>query len=273
MRRSLLLAAAITVAAFLPTTALGQGLSASGATPLAVDLKKVPVGSWAEYTMNVSNGTPGGVNMKSRWALVARDDKGSTLEMSVDGQLAGPPAGKMTMKMVLAPDPIAAEKPVKQLIMQMGGQDPMEMPLTLPGAPQQKFEKPDPKKLVAKEDIKVAAGSFKASHYRDNTPTGTVDIWINEGVNPLGIVKVVSKPKPGATGPGGQPVPPVTMELSARGKDAKSAITKPPKPFDATAFMGGMGGPPPGAASKGPGAAPPPGATKAPPPGPAPTKK
>src|SRR5687767_15629818 len=47
---------------------------------------------------------------------------------------------------ILAPDPTSADKPVKQLVMQMGPQDPMEMPVEMPNGPgAQKFQKPDPR--------------------------------------------------------------------------------------------------------------------------------
>jgi hypothetical protein len=261
MRRSLFFLLAL----LAPLAAHGQGMGPGNSTPLALDLKKVPVGSWAEYTMTIGMG--GGMTMKSRWALVGRNSAGNTLEMSMEGGPMAMMGGKMIAKMVLVADPVGAAKPVKQMVMQMGDRDPMEMPLDMPGMPAQKFQKPDPKKLVGKEDIKVPAGTFKASHYRDKTDNGTVDSWVSEDVAPLGMIKVTTSPKPGAVGPNGQPMPAVTMELVARGKDAKPVITKPPKPFDPSMFGGGHGGPPPGAGK--PAAAPPP----APAPAPAPAKK
>ena len=213
-----------------------------GATPLATDLRKVPVGSWAEYKMTIAAGA--GITVKSRWALVARDAGSNTLEMSAEG---GPMGQKMLVKTVLVPEPAGAEKPVKEMVMKLGDRDPMQMPLDMPMGPTPRFEKPDPKKLVGKEQVKVAAGTFKTSHYHDTSEVGTVDIWVSDQVAPLGIVKVAMQPKPGAVGPGGQPMPPVTMELAGRGKGAKPGITKPAKPFDPSMF-----GPPPGVAPGGP---------------------
>jgi hypothetical protein len=189
--------------------------------------------------------------------------------MTAEGGPMAAMGGKMVMRMVLVPDPIKADKPVKEMVMQMGDKDPMQLPLNMPGMPAQKFQKPDPKKLVGKESIKVAGGTFKASHYRETTDSGTIDSWVSTEAPPLGMIKVATTPKAGATGPGGQPLPPVTMELSARGKDAKPSITKAPKPFDPQS-MGGPGGahpgsgPPPGAGHA-PGAAPPPPAAAEPP--------
>ncbi|HEY0706509.1 MAG TPA: hypothetical protein VGG33_06925, partial [Polyangia bacterium] len=216
-----------------------------------VDLKKAPVGSWAEYAVDM-----GEQKAKATWALVGRTADQVSVEMSMEGGPLKDAGGKMTVRLQLAPDPIKAEKPVKQMVMQFAGKDPMLMP---EGAPVQKFEKPDPKKLVGKETVTLASGSYPASHYRDTNDRGTIDIWISEAVPPLGLVKMTVTPKTGS------PMPPVKMELAARGKDAKPVITKAPKPFDPAAMMGG-GGPPPG------GGAPPPKAAPPSPPAPAPKK-
>jgi hypothetical protein len=220
--------------------AQGQGMTA---TPMAVDLKKVMMGSWAEYTMS-----SGPRSSKLRWSLVGREGESHTLEMAMEGGGGGALGPKMTVQMSLVSDPTTAAKPIKRLVMQMGTMDPMEMPLDLPNMPEQRFEKPDPKKLVGKEQLKVPAGTFSASHYRDKGAQGTVDMWVHDSVAPLGLVKIVLTPNPGEGGTG-QPAGVTTIELVGRGKGAKSSITKPAKPFDPALLGmpgGGHGGPPPG---------------------------
>jgi hypothetical protein len=234
----------------LPLCLLGPALPAFSQmgepTPMTLDLKKVPIGSWSEYSMTVSGAGAGqGVTIKSRWALVARDANSNTLEMSAEGPPLEPLGGKTMVKMVLVPDPVKSDHPVKQMVMKLGDRDPMEMPLDMPGMPAQKFQKPDPKKLVGKESVKVAAGTFKASHYRDVNNGMTIDFWTSDDVQPLGLVKLTSQPKPGTQSPSGQPIPSVSLQLTGRGKDAKPTITKPAKPFDPAAF-----GPPPPPAPK-----------------------
>ena len=59
---------------------------------------------------------------------------------------------------------------VQKLVLQVGANDPMEMPVE--GAQAHQFAKPDPKTLVKEETIKVAAGSYKTKHYHDKTPAG-----------------------------------------------------------------------------------------------------
>lgn len=225
------------VLALLPTSALAQATGSPQSLPLVVDLKKVPVGSWAEYGMKF-----GEIDMKSRWALVARDDKSTTMEMSMDNPMAAqmPGGGKITLKMVMDPDPVNAQNPVKEMIMQIGNGDPMMAPAE---APRQKFQKPDARTLVAKESIKVPAGTFKTSHYRDHTAVGTVDVWVSEDVAPLGLVKVLTTPEPQQSDGKKVEIPPATMELVATGTGAKPAITKPAKPFNAAGMMGGAPSP------------------------------
>jgi hypothetical protein len=200
-------------------------------TALTVDFKRAPTGSWAEYDVKV--GPAGTVSMKTRWAFLARDASGNTLELTTEGQAAASAriGGKVVTRMVLLPDPIGSSKPIRQLVVQLGDRDPLDIPLDTPGLPGQKFQNPDPKKMVGRQSITVAAGTFSTSYYRDVLPDSVVESWLDDQVPPLGVVKIVSTPRPGAEGPGGQPLPLVTMELLAHGKNARPAITRPVKAF------------------------------------------
>jgi hypothetical protein len=213
--------------ALVPRAASAQ-MSPQPPMPMVVDLKKVEIGSWASYST-----TMGGVTMSTKTALVARDASSVSMETSVEGGMMAMMGGKMTMKVVMDPDPTTAAKPVKQAVMQIGDQDPMLAPDTMQT---QKYSKPDPSTLVGKETIKVAAGSFKTAHYRNKTEHGTADVWVSEDVLPTGLVKLTTPPMQS----GGQQVPGMTMELAATGKGAKPTITKKPGPFDPQKMMGGM---------------------------------
>ena len=217
----------------LPLAAHAQGPGAPAAMPLVVDLKKVELGSWAEYAM-----TMGSMSLSSRWALVARDAKSNTLEMSTKG---GPVAKPVVLRMVLAADPTSDNKPGKPLVIQFGDDAPMIAPAETPA---QRFQRPDPKSLVGKEEIKVPAGTFQTSHYRDKNAMGTVDVWVNETVLPLGLVKVRTSPDVEKGAPSAMQIPAATMELSSVGKGAKAAITKKPRPFDPSKMNGLVGGDP-----------------------------
>jgi hypothetical protein len=199
--------------------------------PLVVDMRTMEVGSWADYAMSM-----GSISLTSRWALVARDAKSNTLEMLTQG---GPVAKPMVLRMVLNADPTSDAKPPKPLVIQFGSEAPMVAP---PDTPAQKFQRPDDKNLVGKEEIKVAAGTFQTTHYRDKNAMGTVDIWVNDTVAPLGIVKVLTTPAVDKSAPDAMQVPAATMELAGTGKGAKPKITKKPKPFDAKKMEGLVGG-------------------------------
>ena len=209
-----------------PSPASAQ-MSPQPPMPMVVDLKKVEIGSWASYSMMM-----GQMTMSAKLALVARDTASVSMETSMEGGMLTMMGGKMTLKVVMDPNPTTAAKPVKQMVMQIGDQDPMLAPDTMPA---QKYSKPDPSTLVGKETIKVAAGSFKTSHYRNQTEQGPVDVWVSEAVLPTGLVKLTTP----SMQAGAQQVPGMVMELAATGKGAKPTITKPPKPFDPQKMMGG----------------------------------
>ena len=240
--------------AFAPAVASAQQPGAGPPMPIALDLAKVPVGSWADYTMTVGQLA----KMKMRMALVGKSPAGTIIETTVDGEMLAALGGKMVMQVTLAP---GAEKEgtAKKLVMQIGAGDPMEMPIEMSGGKQ--FTKPNPKTLLKTETITVAAGTFKTKHYRDKSSKGEkVDFWVSEDVPPFGLVKIEAEQKgnPQIKGP-------VMLELAAKGADAKALVTKPAKPFDQAAFIqqmqggkagGGPGGPPAGKPATAPAPAP-----------------
>ena len=146
-----------------PTVAFAQSPGQGPPMPLAVDLAKVPIGSWAEYTMTMGTLPP----MTMRMALVAKSPAGNTIETSVEGGMMAA-AGKVVTQMTLAP---GKEGTVKKMVMQLGANDPMEMPRR-GGAGASSSPSPNPKKLVGRRRSRSPAGSFKTKHYRDKTPQG-----------------------------------------------------------------------------------------------------
>jgi hypothetical protein len=218
----LFVASIVAVAVVSPTVASAQ-MTQGPPTPMATDLSKISVGSWAKYNMTMGTMPP----MTMKMALVNRTAAGNSLEMSVEGGMAAK-AGNVVTQMTLPP---GSTGNVQKLVLQVGANDPMEMPVE--GGQAHQFAKPDPKTLVKEETVKVAAGSYKAKHYHDKTPQGdTVDFWVNESVAPIGLVKIemTQKSNPMINGP-------IKMELSAVGKDAKTIITKKAKPFDQSVLM------------------------------------
>ncbi len=111
--------------------------------------------------------------MKTRWAFVGRDASGNTLELTMDGPAAASDrlGGKLVTRMVLLPDPIGSSKPIRQLIVQVGDRDPVDVPLGTPGLPGQKFQNPDPKKLVGKATITSPERSSRSATTGTCCPT------------------------------------------------------------------------------------------------------
>jgi hypothetical protein len=205
---------------FVSGVASAQAPGPGAPMPVAVDLAKVPIGLWAEYSMSMASMPP----MKMRLALVAKNAGGQTLEMTAEGGMMAQVGGKMVVQTRLEPDPKAGTMQTKKVVMQLGDNDPMEMPAE--AAQQSRFTKPDPKALVGEETVEVPAGKYKAKHYREASAGATVDYWISDKALPLGLVKMVGDSKGvGAQGP-------VKVELAALGKGAKQVITKAPVPFD-----------------------------------------
>jgi hypothetical protein len=213
-----------------PALAAAQPIGSPQSLPVVVDLKTAVVGSWADYAMAFGEN-----KMKARWALVARNASSTTLEATMRGGVFAQMGEKVTLKLVLELDPVGLANPVKETAMQIDDGDPMLGP---PDAPAQKFQKPDPKTLVGKETIKVAAGTIKTTHYRDHTPAGSVDVWVSEEVPPLGLVKVVATPEPETKKSKLPRSPHFSMELAGTGTGAKPTVTKPAKPFDLQQMMG-----------------------------------
>jgi hypothetical protein len=211
-----------------PVRAQGPGLPAS--MPLVVDMKKLPLGSWSEYTVSV-----GGLAFASRWALVARDTRSNTVEMTTKGKALAKP---IVLRVVLPADPTSDEKLPRPMVVQLGDDAPMLVPKEMPPP---RFQRPDAAALVGTEEIKVPGGSFKAAHYREKNATGSIDIWVDESVHPIGVVKVVHTPEVDKNAPAAMQAPPFTQELAATGKDAKPTITKKPQPYDEKKVRGLVG--------------------------------
>ncbi|MBC8133822.1 MAG: hypothetical protein H7X95_12630 [Deltaproteobacteria bacterium] len=208
-------------------TAVAQGPQGPGGAtplPLAIDLKKVPVGSWSEYRIADGQNT-----MVVRMALVSRTGQLAYLETEIKG---GPVAalGRTTMRMAVPLEDAAEVKPKEQVI-QLGDNPPMILPAEMSGGKSQSFRKLDPKKRVGVDNVTVPGGAFpKADHYQDKGAAGeTIDFWISKSVLPFGLIKVSSTGAPGGKA--------VTMELTGKGADAKPVITKTPQPFDAASIM------------------------------------
>ena len=227
-------ALAVAASAAAPSTALAQG-SPAPVFPSLLDIHEVKLGTWAEYTLTMSNG-----QMKQRMAIVGRDEKNTTMEMTVEGGPVGA-MGPMLMQLLVPRDPKQGGKPAG-VILQLGKNQPMQMPPDHPMAPKESFHRLDAKDLKSKpETIKVPAGSFSAQSYTQTRGDQEAVTWLSPKAPPLGLVKMESKTAMG----------PVKVELVKQGQGARSALIGKPVPFDQNLFMqqamagmsGAQGGP------------------------------
>jgi hypothetical protein len=113
-----------------------------------------------------------------------------------------------------------------RMIMQMPGQDPMEMDSNM-AAQARRAQPPTPSDIADKaevlgtESVTVPAGTFTCQHYRMKDGSG--EAWVSEKVGPWGLVKAVNKGE--------------TMVLTKAITDAKDHITGTPKKFDPMQMM------------------------------------
>jgi hypothetical protein len=183
--------------------------------PGALDLDSVPLGRWAQYEETYL----GSVTIKERVALVGKGADGDTLETITELR----PGEQTVFATVLAP---AGQ--VTSNLFQTGDAEPMSAPPA--PASQQPYPRLDPNKLVGSELVTVRVGTFRAKHYRDRTEFGEqVDVWIDESMGPLGVLKLEAEQKQHPTIRAG-----FSYTLVATGNDAIPRITRPPLPFDPT---------------------------------------
>jgi hypothetical protein len=113
-----------------------------------------------------------------------------------------------------------------RMVMQMPGQEPMEMDLTTnPMARGMRQTTPiniaDKAEIVGTETITVPAGTFSCTHFRNKDGSG--DAWISDKVGPWGLVKTQGKGD--------------SLVLTKVITDAKDHITGTPKKFDPMQMM------------------------------------
>jgi hypothetical protein len=186
------------------------------------------VGSGGAYEMTDRNG----MKTQMEMTIVGKEDvsgkPGFWMEMAITNPRA---SGQMFMKYLVAPGDNGMTS--TRMIMQMPGQDPMEMDMNMmnragrgpaPSAtPSNIRSKAD---LVGTESVTVPAGTFTCEHYR--TKDGASDVWVSDKVAPWGLVKMQGKDN--------------SMVLMRVITDAKDHITGTPRKFDPMQMMRGPQG-------------------------------
>jgi hypothetical protein len=183
------------------------------------------VGSGGAYEVTGTDGKKSNIEM----TIVGKEDvagkPGFWMEMAMSDPRSG---GNMFMKYLVAPgdNGMAPSK----MIMQMPGQDPMEMDLSMmggrgPAAAATPSDIRSKAELVGTESVTVPAGTFSCEHYRAKDGSG--DAWVSDKVAPWGLVKAQGKNN--------------SIVLTKVISDATDHITGTPKKFDPSQMMRGRG--------------------------------
>lgn len=143
------------------------------------------------------------VGSGAAYELYTKDGKTQQMEVTIIGKedVAGKPGywmemamgGQMYMKDLMAFD--GTTMTVTRMIMQMAGQQPMEMTAMINSA---RGAQPSPKAdfrkegtLVGTESVTTPAGTFSCQHWK--AADGSGDVWITTTVAPWGLVKSTGK--------------------------------------------------------------------------------
>ncbi len=212
------------VPAFIPVVSLlawnapvAAQQSTRGGLPVSLDLRKVSVGSSAEYRITfVGMKTP----FTERIGLVART--GATVDLECEAPENEVPPGRMTVRTRLAISDTAITS--LEVATQWKDNDPKSVPLDRDEKAKPPYRWLDPKTRIGVESVTVPAGTFaKAEHYRVPLQgEETMDFWISPDAPPLGLIKAVIKGSPGM-------ISGSTRELVAIRAGAKPVIVKKPK--------------------------------------------
>jgi hypothetical protein len=206
---------ALLLAAAVATPAAAQGPCADKGAKLP------PAGSWASYnaTMPGRDGNPR--NTTFRMAYLGHESAGDRLEFQMSGE-----RGQVIMQMVVDGFPYDPSS-MKEMVFKMGDRPAMKaggqmMAMMQSRAPNGGVTATMCAGMVkvGTETVTVPAGSFSATHWRNDS--AHVDVWVNPDV-PF-VVKVNG--------------PTNTMELTGKGTGAKSSITETPQDMGA-GMMGG----------------------------------
>ena len=175
---------------------------------------KLLVGGWSEYQITAKGESPS----KMKIAIVGKEGDAYWYETVTEGKREG----RMITKMLVSGNP---EDPnhVKRMIVKMGNEPAMEMPVQM--MQQSSKGQGQPGRVIDKgtESVKVPAGTFTTKHLQYQEGNELVDAWVYKDVSPYGMIKSETKD--------------LEMVLLGYGIGAKTLITETPKKFE---MPGGM---------------------------------
>jgi hypothetical protein len=158
---------------------LAYGQFGKGAGPKFHSDFKPVVGGWSEYQMTGKGEQPS----KMKIAIVDKEGDAYWYETVMETKREG----RMISKMLVSGNP-EDQKNIKRIIVKMGNEPAMEMPVQMMQASKPQEQKG---KIIDKgtESIKVPAGTFTAQHMQYQDGEIVVDSWVHKDVPPYGMIK------------------------------------------------------------------------------------
>jgi len=176
-------------------------------------LVKPTNGAWAWYDLTDATSAQA---FLMRLAIVGEERVGVKQGYWLEIEIV-PIVGYRSVYKMLVTGPASDPKNLHKVLQRVGRGDVEEVPVDTDAA---KEEKPAPepeRKLVGEEEVTIRDGSvLKAEHYQVSRDSQTVDIWLNDEVRPMGIVKQVT--------PSGEFK---LRNYGVGGQDARSVINDP----------------------------------------------
>ena len=198
----------VSIILVLSSTYLSYAQPDKGAGPKFYSDFKPVVGGWSEYQLSEKDGA----GSKLKIAIVGKEGDAYWYETIIEttGE------GRSISKMLVSGNP-EDQKNIRRIIVKMGNEPAMEMPLQMMQASEDQGQKG---KAIDKgtESIKVPAGTFTARHIQYQYEELVEDSWIHKDVSPYGVVKSKSKD--------------FEMVLLGYGTGAKTQITERPQKFE-----------------------------------------
>lgn len=170
------------LASCLCVGAYGQGVIGD---VLGGRLIKPKLGQWAWYDVRDAGGN---TVCTLRQALVGNETVGNETGWWLEFEMA-PKVGYTSVYKMLLTGPAGDPKNVHKILAREGPEPIQEIPVQAAKDP---ASEKDERKSLGMADVETPAGVIRAEHFAVTSGDRTIEIWINEDVYPIGVVRMVS---------------------------------------------------------------------------------
>lgn len=178
-----------TLVLFIVVLTLSSASSAQGIVGdlLAGKLVNPKVGQWAWYDLAAGKGEK---KFVVRQAIVGEEKVGRKKGYWVEFEIV-PEIGFRAVYKMLLTGPASSPENIIRVIEKNGPEPAVEIEVEHSAATTEPPKEPE-RKLVAAEKVATLEGEVQAEHFEVEHAGKKMDVWINEKVNPSGIVKLKS---------------------------------------------------------------------------------